>query len=299
MKVQKYSYLLILLVITTFCNAQNSLMYNLSVGDSFTVTQSTTQDIVQDMNGAKHEMKNVMNADFSFIVEKVTDSLYDIKFRFNNFKMASSSNLYGEIMTIDTTIDAPEEDIQAQIFSQLVYTELNMKMYKNGKIKVIEGADQLIEKMISVLKDVDAFTKEMIKESMKGEFSGESLTESFEQMTYFYPSKKVSVGDSWTNQFTGEMVSNNTWTLKAIQDDTATINGESDIKLSSDDNEILMELSGTMTTNIEASLKTGFLNIMKSTSDASGDSTMKTMNNIKVPTSIITNTTYKIERNVQ
>ena len=92
MNVQKYSYLLILLVITSFCNAQTSLTYTLNVGDTFTVNQNTTQDIVHDMNGQKHEMKNELGADFTFIVEKVSDSLYDIKFRFDSFKMLSSSN---------------------------------------------------------------------------------------------------------------------------------------------------------------------------------------------------------------
>ena len=125
-----------------------------------------------------------------------------------------------------------------KIFAQLVNVDLTMKMYKNGKIKSIEGSDKLISNMVNAVGDLDDFTKEVMKESMKGEFSNESLAMSFEQMTYIYPNKTVKTGDSWENDFEGDLSSKNTWTLESINKDDIIITGKSIVNFVTNDNDI-------------------------------------------------------------
>jgi len=280
-------------------SAQTKLSYNLKVGDHFIVKQVANQDIVQDMNGQKHEMTNLLEGDFTFIVEHVSDSLYELKFKFDRFKMVSTSNLVGEIISVNTNDAIKDDDIEAKIFSQLVNVDLAMSMYKNGKIKSIKGSNELISSMVNAVGDVDEFTKKVMKESMKSEFSNESLAMSFEQMTYIYPNSMVTIGDAWENNFEGELSSKNTWTLDNIRTNEIIITGESTVNFLNEDADVEMNLKGDMTSNVITSKETGFVKTMTTISTVKGNSIMHKMNDLKVPTTIISNITYKIEKHVQ
>ena len=293
------SVLVAFIVTASQVNAQTSLAYKLEVGDQFKVKQVANQDIVQDMNGQKHEMKNLLEGDFTFIVEEVNDTLYGLTFKFDRFKMISTSNLIGEIISVNTNDKITDDDIEGKIFAQLVKVDLAMKMYKNGKIKSIVGSNELISKMVNAVGDIDEFTKEVMKESMKSEFSNESLAKSFEQMTYIYPLETVKIGDTWENNFEGELSSKNTWTLKSITDNDIIITGESIVNFLNKDVDVEMNLKGDMTSNLTTSKETGFVKTMTTTSTVKGNSIMHNMNDLKVPTTIISNVTYKIEKHVQ
>lgn len=261
--------------------------------------QVANQDIVQDMNGKKHEMKNLIEGDFTFVVVSVNDSLYQLKFKFDRFKMMSTSSIMGEILSVNTNANIAEDDIEGKIFAELVKVNLTMTMYKNGKIKFIEGSNALISQMVNAVGDIDDFTKEVMKESMKEEFSNESLAMSFEQMTYLYPNKSVKIGDTWDNSFKGELSSKNTWTLKSITNDDVTINGLSIVTFLNKDTDVEMRLEGDMTSDLTTSLETGFIKTMTTNSTVKGNSIMHKMNDIKVPTTITSNIIYKIEKHVQ
>ena len=299
MKLNILRFFIAFLVIVNVSTGQTKLAYNLTIGDHFKVQQVAHQDIVQEMNGQKHEMTNQIEGDFTFIIEGVNDSLYTIKFRFDRFKMLSKSNLAGELMSINTNDTVADDDIEGKIFAQLVETDLSMEMYKNGKIKSVDGSDALIDKMVNAVGDLDDFTKEIMREAMRGEFSNESLAKSFEQMTYIYPSKKTKIGDSWTNNFEGDLSANNTWTLDSIKNNDIMISGTSTITFKNKDEDVEMDLAGDMSSQITTSMETGFVKSMSSKSFASGVSVMHKMNGVKLPTSITTNITYKIEKHVQ
>lgn len=294
-----FTTIFLLFTTLTLVQAQTKLEYKLNVGDVFKVEQVAEQDIVQDMNGSKHEMKNQIEGDFTFTVETISDSLYGMKFRFDRFKMISTSNLLGEIISIDTNKEVAEGDIQGKIFSQLVSTDLFMYMYKNGEVKVVEGAETLIENMVNSAGDFDDFTKELMKEAVKTEFGNENLSNSFEQMTFIYPNNLVKNGDTWQNKFEGELASDNVWTLKDQIDGEALITCESKVIFNSVDDSIEMKLTGVMTSDVKASLDSGFISSMSSSSTCTGNSIMKDMNGTQLPTTITSNVTYKVVKNVQ
>jgi hypothetical protein len=295
-----FSKILVVFIATTnFIHAQTNLTYNLKVGDQFKMEQVANQDIVQDMNGKKHEMKNLIEGDFTFVVASINDSLYQLKFKFDRFKMMSTSSIMGEILSVNTNANITEDDIEGKIFAELVKVNLTMTMYKNGKIKFIEGSNALISQMVNAVGDIDDFTKEVMKESMKEEFSNKSLAMSFEQMTYLYPNKTVKIGDTWDNSFKGELSSKNTWTLKSITNDDVTITGLSIVTFLNKDADVEMRLEGDMTSDLTTSLETGFIKTMTTNSTVKGNSIMHKMNDLKVPTTITSNIIYKIEKHVQ
>ncbi len=287
--------ILALFVLVTTANAQDILQYKLVVNDTFNVTQKATQDIIQDMNGQKHEMKNELEADFTFIVKEVNDNSYSIDFTFDRFKMVTTSNLYGEIMNVDTSEEASEDDMEAKIFSGLLNSKLLMVMQKDGKIVSIEGTDRLVQKMIDGTGIEDDFTKELMGESMKKEFGNESLSSSFEQMTYIYPLNKVNIGDTWKNAYSGDLKAQNIWKLDTMDESSIVLSGESDVKMETEEDATTMNLTGTQQTSIIANPKNGFVQIMKVNSEAKGTTIMKQMNNIEVPTTIISVIEYKIQ----
>jgi hypothetical protein len=65
------------------------------------------------------------------------------------------------------------------------------------------------------------------------------------------------------------------------------------------DTDVGMKLKGDMTSNLTTSLKTGFIKTMTTTSTVIGNSIMHRMNDLKIPTTISSNITYKIKKHVQ
>lgn len=275
--------------------AQNKLSYTLNKGETFKVLQSTTQNITQIISGEEHEITSQMDGYFTFIVTSVTDDLIVFSFRFDKLIMRSESNLAGELINIDTSLPIDEADIMGQIIKQVLDVKLQMQMYRNGKVKAVTGSEVLIDKMINAVPNIDADGRKEIKTAMANDFSNKSLADSFEQMTFIYPSKMVNEGDSWTNEFKGELSSKNTWTLKKISTNSVDISGEGIVTFMTINNGVSMNLTGTMQSYIKSDLTTGFIDEMTVTSTAKGNSTIKDMPSENIPTTIITKTIYKID----
>jgi len=278
--------------------AQNTLQYNLKVGDTISVFQKASQNIVQDMEGSKHEMKNILEADFTFIISNKTDSTYTITFKYDRFKMLTTSNLYGEVLNVDTKIKS-SNDVQSQIFSQMIGTNLNMILYKNGKIKSVSGTEKMISKMVDKAGITDELTKLVMIESMKKEFGNESLARSFEQMTFIYPNKKVMVGDTWTNTYKGKLNAKNIWKLDAINEKSIELSAMSQVKMSTEDTSISMTLEGNQQTVITTNKVSGFIKDMIVNLNAEGISVFAQIKDMEIPTTITSTTNYKTIKHVQ
>lgn len=292
----------ILLFTAMFSNvlyAQNSLQYNLKVGDSMRVFQKVSQNIIQDMDGAKHELKNILEADYTFIVSHKTDSTYSINFNFDRFKMITTSNLYGEVVNIDTNNDISKDNLQGQVFLGMIGAKLKMELLKTGKVKSVLGTEKMITKMVANAGISDKLTKDVMIESMKKEFGNETLARSFEQMTFIYSNKKVNIGDTWTNNYKGKLNAINTWKLNKINEKSVELNGDSNVTMSSKNDDISMTLVGNQKTNITANKLSGFVKEMTVKLTASGFSIIKEMKDIEIPTSIESTTTYKTIKYVQ
>lgn len=293
----------ILLFIALFSKsiyAQNILLhYNLKVGDSIKVYQKANQDIVQEFNGTKHELKNVLEGEYTFVVTQKTDSLYTIVFTFDRFKLLTSSNLSGEIVNVDTNNEVSDLDVEGKIFAGMVGAKLKMEMYRTGKIKSVTGTEKMITNMVNNAGVTDEFTKQLMVETMKKEFGNKSLANSFEQMTYIYPRKKVSVGDTWSNNYIGKLNAKNIWKLEGVNEKTFTLSGKSDVKMHTSDDNVTMTLQGNQQTNITTGKQNGFVKNMSVNLTAKGISTMEQMKDTEIPTTITSITTYKTIKHVQ
>ncbi len=292
----------ILLFTALFSNgmyAQNTLQYNLKVGDTLSVFQKATQDLVQDIDGNKHELKNILEAEFTFIVSQKTDSTYIINFNFERFKMMTTSNLYGEVLNVDTKNSVSKDDVQAKVFSGMIGAKLRMDLLKNGKIKSISGTEKMIAKMITNAGISDELTKQVMIEGMRKEFGNESLARSFEQMTFIYPNKKVNIGDTWVTNYKGDLIAKNTWKLETITEKTIELSADSNITMQTKEAGSSMTLMGKQQTTLTANKATGFIKDMVVKQSAKGVSLMTQMKDLEIPTTITSTTTYKTIKHVQ
>jgi len=168
-------------------------------------------------------------------------------------------------------------------------------MQKNGKIISVTGTEELVNKMVEGTGVEDEFTKQIMIEAMKKEFGNESLTNSFGQMTYIYPEAKVAVGDTWKNNYEGDLKAENIWTFVNDSDQTISLSAKSSVEIKTEEEQMTMILSGNQDTTIEASVDTGFAQVMKVVSDAKGITTMKQMKGVEIPTTIKSITEYSIK----
>ncbi|WP_417199401.1 DUF6263 family protein [Bizionia sp.] len=279
-------------------NAQTQLQYKLKIGDSMAVHQKANQKITQDIDGTTHEMTNILESKFVLAVKTVTDSSYILDFTYKLFKLQSNSNLYGEIMSINTDAPIEKGDTEAAIFSGLTQSKLKIELLKTGDIISVRGTTRLINNMMKHAGIEDEFTKQIMIEEMKKEFGSQSLSDSFEQFTFIYPLNKVAVNDSWENFYSGEMEAKNTWTLNALHP-TIDILGTAQVSLESEEDNYNMILKGEQKTLISADIKTGIVKTMSVTSKTQGNTVSLQNNSVKIPTTINSVTTYKTKLYVQ
>ncbi len=286
----------ITLFLIVLCNlslfAQTTLEYKLNVGDTFVIQQNAQQTIVQEMDGATHELTNDMNGLLEFEVMAERDSIYEIAFTFKDLNLLMNSSIQGELMNIKAK-EVFEGDLQSQIFNSLLDVPVQLILSKTGDILEVNGGDSLVTKMANASGIEDDFSKNMMKKGLEKNFGSEALSNSYKQLTYFYSDSLVNVGDTWQNEYSGKLNARNTWTLKAMNDTIATINGTADVIMEVNELGNVMNLSGTQATEIETDIESGFIIKMVVEGQSEGASTMAQLGDQKIPTTITSKITYE------
>jgi len=283
----------ILLLICFTVAGQNTLGYRLESGNTFRIEQHALQDITQELETGTQVITNDIKSIMEFTITGKEDTLYLIDVEFKDLKMFMSSDLYGELMNVDTSIPK-ENDIQSKIFQSLIGQKVSFKMTERGKIHEVNGGDQLIENMVDAAGFEDDFTRDMLSASLRKDFGSEALSKSYEQMTFFYPTQAVEVGDSWTTQFEGKLASKNTWTLSAMSEVASEINGSAETVLSIKDDQTTMELSGSQNSVIIVDPMTGLFRKMEINGEYNGFSIVKQLGDQEIPTKIEMRLSYQL-----
>ena len=285
-----------ILVFTLLCtcsaSAQSLLQYRLNIGDSITIYQEATQNIVRNEQGIEHKIVNNLEENYTFKVSSKTDSTYILTFHFNQFKLKTTSNKFGVLVDVATNKPVNANDTEGKIFGLLTHSKLQIIMSNSGEIIEVNGTEAMINNMISLSGVRDEFTKQLMVESMKAEFGSESLSKSFEQFTHIYPKQKVKIGDTWTNEYTGEINAKNTWKLEKITD-IVVLNAQSTLSMIIEDEFTNLLLKGKQNIVVFADKKTGFINEMTVNAEASNAYDLNDPENN--PTKITSITTYKIK----
>ncbi|MDT0554410.1 DUF6263 family protein [Patiriisocius hiemis] len=273
--------------------AQNILQYNMSIGDSYTIEQEATQDIIQTMDGADHEMKNTILGEYVFEVISVTDSTFVMNFHFKSLLFKTESGIYGTLMDIDTNREAEEDDIEANIFKGLLNNDLQIVVYKTGNIKTLTGTDAIIDSMLEKAGIEDDFTKNIAKKGLEKEFGDESMKESMIQMLYLFSDEPVSKGSKWETSFNGDLKGSTTYSLQEYSTEEIKLVGDGPIELNTVNEDVTMILSGTQNVIATCDTETGFMKNVTIEQTATGVTKTKQWGTVEVPTTINSTITFK------
>ncbi|RAJ12480.1 hypothetical protein LV92_01715 [Arenibacter echinorum] len=273
--------------------AQTTLQYHLKKGDVFKVKQDAEQIITQELDGATHEITNHINGILEFKVLGELNNGYEVALTFKDLNLKMTSSIQGELMNVKAkeVIDA---DMQSKVFNTILNNPVKMVLAKTGDILKVQGGDSLVSKMARASGLEDEFSINMMKKSLENEFGSEALSNSYKQMTFIYPDKKVNVNDIWENVYNGKLKTTNVWTLKSIEDNKAKISGKAAVLMDVTDANTVMKLSGTQTTTLTADTNTGFIIHMLVEGISTGISTMTQMGGQEIPTTIKSKITYQL-----
>ncbi|SHI97084.1 DUF6263 family protein [Pseudozobellia thermophila] len=277
----------------TFSFGQTTLEYNLEKDAVYTIKQEAKQVITQELDGATHELTNLIDGILEFRVLGQRDSIYDISLTFRDLNLKMTSSIQGELMNVSAR-EVDETNMQSQIFHSLLDKPVNIALAKNGDILEVKGGNALVAEMAEASGLEDEFSLNMMKKSLEKEFGSEALSNSYKQMTFIYPKKKVKIGSQWKNEYTGKLQAKNVWTLENLSSETASISGLADITMDVTEMTTTMKLSGSQKTRITTDLNSGFIRKMSVEGLSKGASTMAQMGDQEIPTTIESTISYEL-----
>lgn len=290
---KKVCAILLFSFLSAYTSSQTTLQYNLHVGDVFKVKQNSRQIITQELDGDTHEITNIIYGLLEFRVVGKSGGNFELTITFKDLNMTMNSSIQGELLHINAK-ELVTDNVQSKIFHSLLDAPVSMILAKNGDVLQVTGGDFLVSKMAEASGLQDPFELDLMKESLEKEFGSEALSESYRQLTYIYPSKKIKIGDSWQNEYKGKLSAKNTWTLNGLTTSNANITGKAVVAMDVTEPATTMKLSGTQMTAIITNLTTGFIQKMTVEGVSDGVSTMTQMGDQKIPTSIKSSVTYEL-----
>jgi hypothetical protein len=285
--------LLFFVLTTSVVNAQTSLEYNLKIGDVFTFRQNADQVITQDLDGASHEITNSINGILNFKVVGKQEENYEIELMFKDLNLKMTSSIQGELMNVKAS-EVNEDDAQSKIFNTLLNSPVILTLSKTGDIISVEGGDGLVNRMAHASGLEDEFSLNLMKKSLEKEFGSKALSESYEQMTFIYPTVEVNIGDTWKNEYTGKLDVKNTWTLTELSEGNATIQGTGEVEIEVTEPNTTMKLTGSQATEVNTDIVSGLILKMKVEGISTGASTLVQLGEQEIPTTIKSTITYEL-----
>jgi hypothetical protein len=272
------------------------LQYNLSIGDVFTIKQDANQIITQEIDGATHEISNTLAGIIEFKVKGDNTDTYNIDVMFKDLNLKMISSIQGELINVNAKI-YKENDAQSKIFNSLLDVPIHIVLSRTGDILEVNGGDSLVSKMADASGMEDEFSLNMMKKSLEKEFGSEALSNSYKQMTFFYPASPVQAGDSWKNEYSGTHLAQNTWTLNEISEASANIEGNAIVIMDVIEPASRMKLNGTQISSVLTDITTGFVKKMTVRGLVEGSTTMTQMGNQEIPTVIKSTIIYELIEN--
>lgn len=185
-------------------HSQAQLRYRLTTGEKYGLKQISSQDITQNIQGMTQNIKNTLAGDVSITILSKEADIYSSELVFESlmFKMESAM----ANMSYDSKDPNQEENMLSKAFDAVVGYGFKMKFDDKGNILEITGFDALV-KVIAEKYGSDPASLSLIQESVKSQFSDESMKQNLRSMFIVYPDEKLSSGVQWSNEFetTGAM----------------------------------------------------------------------------------------------
>ncbi len=258
-------------------SSQAQLRYKLKVGQKYGLKQSTTQDIVQNIQGMSQTIKNTIGGDIGITIKSKDAGVYTSDMVFETLLFKMESTMFS--MSYDSTDENQEENVISKAFDAIVGYSFKMKFDELGNIIEVTGFDELA-KVIAEKYGSDTNSLNMAQESIKGQFSDESMKQNLRSMLLVYPKEKLSIGTNWSNEVQTQgampMLSKYNYKVSALNGSVVEISGTGTMAteegFSQEQNGMTQHfnLSGSVNLNTSIDAKTGWPKKMTQNQDVEG-----------------------------
>ncbi len=245
----------LILAMTTALSAQDKLDFklNLEAGTGYIFTMDVDQTITQTVEDEQQTLVQQMLVAWDYdVLNKNKAGEAEIGLTYRRVKVSQD---YGHQQSEYDSDNPPAYlDPSMKGLAALPGSQLRVRFDRGGKVLEIKGIDEMLDKMIKSMELPDSPQKEMVIDNLRTQFGRDAMEQSLEQIAGFYPSKPVSIGESWNtklNMTSGfPMTISSDYTLKSRADGVATIDVISRIASDSSSNTMTMGLL-TMAYNID------------------------------------------------
>nr|WP_321410643.1 DUF6263 family protein [uncultured Carboxylicivirga sp.] len=169
------------------------LRYNLETGKKYGLKQLTSQNITQSIQGMAQNIKNTFGGDITVTIKSKDGDVYTSELVYESLIFKMESPMFS--MGYDSTDENQEENAMSGMFKIMVGHVFTMKFNDKGEVLEVKGFADVMEKMQS-----EAGGQSMagaVQESLKGQFSDESMKQNIGTMLIVYPDDKPTTGLTW------------------------------------------------------------------------------------------------------
>ena len=197
-KISQIAVIIIILSICTPLSAENPIRpkLNFAPGASYLCSMEMNKQVKQTIDGEEQRMEQNLLLVWDYdILAKNDAGNYEISARYARIK---SSQRFG-MQKVEFDSDNMPDYIDPSMigYKILVGSEITMEVTPEGKVKRLDGFQEIIDKIIDELNIPDSRQRNEIISGLQKQFGDEAMRQSFEQMTAFYPENPVDTGDSW------------------------------------------------------------------------------------------------------
>lgn len=219
-----------------------TLRLNLEPGQQFNQRMAMSQTIDQMMNGITITMNQDLTLDYAYtITDRDAQGVAAIECTYQ--RIASKVSTQGMAVSYDSANTDTPVSAEFRPMAAMVGKSFTMRITPLGAVESIDGLSEILDAVVAEMSPEGPAREQMLA-NLKKQFGEDTMKGLIEQAMAIYPADPVAVGDTWKKTVdVRQMVPmrlDNTWVLKEVTDDTATLEVTSLIGPVGDDTKVDM-----------------------------------------------------------
>jgi len=272
-----------LLGISLMAQAPVTLKLNLEKGKVYTAKSTSKQTVKIDAAGQQFNIDVFSNNVVTYKVLKQENDIMDVELKFDTIVSKSNSPMGSkETNSAKPNMSDPTERIMNKISTSTIIAKISTA----GKFVDFVNYPKFKDRVLFVLDSIPAGKRDQAKMVADALIQESAVRTRIEPLFAYLPEKAVKTGDTWESTYSlsannATLLSLNTFTLKGVASNVATVSGKSEIEsLPSNDPaaQTTQNLKGTMTAEGTVDVVTGLMLKNTAKGHIEGTMTMKANN---------------------
>lgn len=276
----------LLLVMSTHAVAE-TLQLRLKKGDRFQTETTTSQLVIQQMNGTEIESRNQTRITLGFTVLEKTDAVVRVQMAFERIHFEQTSPMGTHVYDSQEPADdsSPQLAQMARMYGALLNSPLVLVLdAKTGSQQEILGWEAFVEAVVAEIGVSDEKQRETLSKLLKQSVQDQIVSSGTQGLFPPIFNRDLLAGTSWQETQTVSMMSDmnitTTYTVTDLSSDTVTLEMTSKLATAPDAQpvdmgmmKLIYDLSGSQTGTLKLDLQSGW--VMTSTVEHSMEGSME------------------------